>query len=374
MSAANQEYIDRFNKYKGRLDSAGAAVISATQYLTRATEGFPTHSHATIGAKWREWRDEEQCFYRMTDTGSAPTRVFPMPPEGGAPPGCWHMWGLLIQVQVDGTHGKTEFLRKIVAEIVADEECATHPATCPCKLPDNPWVYLDDVEALAPLKVKHSPKCQCAGFRRCTQMEEAIAAQKASISAAWKTVKEDAEAELAAKPELKVGPCRCDAQYCNISCSCLPGRIADAKKEAEAKPMVGGSEPKPVVASPHTRGSYYTHNVDTCACGTCYKSRVDSGTEQAYAKRCKDAADAVMAKMAKPLQRVEPPPLQRQNSVMGLLQAATNADTAIAKASAASGGTNHPDFAKALFAAMGTPHDSKCPHGMPFYACMPCSH
>ena len=170
-----------------------------------------------------------------------------------------------------------------------------------------------------------------------------------------------------------MGPCRCDAQYCNISCSCLPGRIADAKKEAEAKGG-GAAEPKPVVASPHTRGSYYTHNVDTCACGTCYKSRVDSGTEQAYAKRCKDAADAVMAKMAKPLQRAEIPPLQRQNSVIGILQAAANADTAIAKASAASGGTNHPDFAKALFAAMGTPHDSKCPHGMPFYACMPCSH
>jgi hypothetical protein len=30
--------------------------------------------------------------------------------------------------------------------------------------------------------------------------------------------------------------------------------------------------------------------------------------------------------------------------------------------------------AKAIFAAMGTPFDSKCPHGLPFYACMPCSH
>ena len=376
MSAANQEYIDRFNKYKGRLDSAAAAVIRATQYLVRPTEGFPTHSHPTIGAIWREWRDEEQCFWRMTDTGSAPTHVFPMPPEAGAPPPCWHMWGLLIQVQVDGTHGKTEFLRKIVAEIAADEECPSHPSTCPCKLPENPWVSPPDVEALTPLKVKHSPKCQCAGFRRCTQMEELMAAQRASISAAWKTVKEDhmavinaAEAELAAKPELKVGPCRCDAQYSNISCSCLPGRIADAKKEAEPKPMTAP------VASPHTRGSYYTHNVDTCPCGTCYKSRVDSGTQEAYAKKCKEAADAVMAKLGQPIQRAEIPPLQRQNSVMGILHAATSADAAIAKAATASGGsTNHPDFAKNLFAAMGTPHDSKCPHGIPFYACMPCSH
>lgn len=26
----------------------------------------------------------------------------------------------------------------------------------------------------------------------------------------------------------------------------------------------------------------YTHQVDTCPCGNCYKSRVDSGTQDAY--------------------------------------------------------------------------------------------
>ena len=358
MSAANQEYIDRFNKYKGRLDSAGAAVIRATQYLVRPTEGFPTHSHPTIGAKWREWRDEEQCFWRMTSSGTPPVRVFPMPPEGGAPPPCWHMWGLLIQAQIDGTHSKTEFLRRIVAEIVAEETCSTHPVSCPCKVPDHYWVYKDDVEALAPLKLRHSPNCQCAGFRSCAERNEANKAALAALNAASSaqmTRIQAAQAELAANPQLKVGPCRCDAQYSNISCSCLPGRIADAK-EAAAKPLVAP------VASPHTRGSYYTHNVDTCACGTCYKSRVDSGTEQAYAKRCQEAAAAVMAKLAQPLQRQELPVLQRQNSVMGTATAS------------ASGGTNHPDLAKAIFAAMGTPHDSKCAHGLPFYACMPCSH
>ena len=268
MSAANQEYIDRFNKYKGRLDSAGAAVIRATQYLVRPTEGFPTHSHPTIGAKWREWRDEEQCFWRMTSSGTPPVRVFPMPPEGGAPPPCWHMWGLLIQAQVDGTHGKAEFLRKIVAEIAADEECQSHPSTCPCKLPENPWVSPPDVEILAPLKVKHSPKCQCGGYRRCTEMEAVLAAKKTSIHAMWEKVKEDHMAVMR-------GPC---AQ--------------------------GGSEPKP----------------------------------------------------------------------QSIWAAAAAADAAIAKASAAAGGIEKPAFVKELFAAMGTPHDSTCPHGVPFYSCMPCSH
>ena len=33
------------------------------------------------------------------------------------------------------------------------------------------------------------------------------------------------------------------------------------------------------------------------------------------------------------------------------------------------------DFAKSLFQTIqGVKHDDKCPHGMPFYACMPCSH
>jgi hypothetical protein len=33
------------------------------------------------------------------------------------------------------------------------------------------------------------------------------------------------------------------------------------------------------------------------------------------------------------------------------------------------------DFAKSLFQTIqGVKYDDKCPHGMPFYACMPCSH
>ena len=107
----------------------------------------------------------------------------------------------------------------------------------------------------------------------------------------------------------------------------------------------------------------YQHNVETCACGTCHKARVDSGTADAYLNRCKEATKAAMK---------ESKGLKRQVSFM---EAALNADIAIAKATAASGGSAaDPDFAKNLFSALGTAHDSKCPHGLPFYACMPCSH
>jgi hypothetical protein len=58
----------------------------------------------------------------------------------------------------------------------------------------------------------------------------------------------------------------------------------------------------------------------------------------------------------------------------GFVADLTKASNAISAAAAKSGGLAGDDFAKNLFAAMGTPHDSKCPHGLPFYACMPCSH
>jgi hypothetical protein len=165
----------------------------------------------------------------------------------------------------------------------------------------------------------------------------------------------------------------------------------------------------------------YKHQVDSCACGTCYKARVDSGTQHLYEKRCKDASDAVMAKLDSTgcvsckasasgscvecytnknsydangkLKVPGDLSLLRQsyymdeqwymNSKKQQEAAATGssfaanlskASTAISQAATKSGGVGGEDFAKNLFAAMGTPHDSKCPHGLPFYACMCCSH
>jgi hypothetical protein len=54
--------------------------------------------------------------------------------------------------------------------------------------------------------------------------------------------------------------------------------------------------------------------------------------------------------------------------------ATKNARDARAASSGGGADVNSSDFAKSIFAEMGTPHDSECPHGLPFYACMPCSH
>jgi len=111
-----------------------------------------------------------------------------------------------------------------------------------------------------------------------------------------------------------------------------------------------GTQPK--ASAPYD----YKHNVETCACGTCHKARVDSGTADAYLKRCQENARGVQEKQ------------------QGVASAMSKATAAISAAAAKSGGIDKPDFAKNLFDAMGTPHDSTCPHGLPFYACMPCSH
>lgn len=354
MSSASQANIDRWNTYNSLKETARLAVICATQFLVRPTEGFPTYYDAEIESAWRKWRDAEEAFWRITDASSPPTRIFPAMPAADAEKCCFQMWGLLIQVQVDGTHGSTELLRQTVEQIVANEKCQSHPATCPCHVPENPWVYKEDVDALAPINPRHNPKCGCAGWNRCASREMAAAAAAAAVRA-----KQDADAAMA------------EQQAQNMA-----KQVARVELETRRAEEAFLRAPPPVYSSP------YTHNVDTCACGNCHKSRVDSGTSDAYMRRCREASDAAMARLSakggsERLQRQESyqPAAAAAGGGGGILGAAVRADVAIMRATKACGGsTDHPDFAKNLFAAMGTPHDSTCPHGLPFYACMPCSH
>jgi hypothetical protein len=65
----------------------------------------------------------------------------------------------------------------------------------------------------------------------------------------------------------------------------------------------------------------------------------------------------------------------KSNPVAKLLSDAQTADHAIAAARNLPGGQTEIGFAKNLFKTVqGVSYDSKCPHGLPFYACMGCSH
>ena len=362
-----QENCDRFNKYTSLLKNAANAVIRATQYLVHPTDGYPSHSTAEIRSLWNEWRYQETVFHKMVSTYNAlPERTFPATPYAGAQTCCFRMWGILIQVQIDGTYGSTDSLRETVLEIAANNICKSHPAICACHVPNHPWIYPADMEALAPINAKHNTRCECGGYQRCKQKDEAMLLEALPALEEWKV------------------------------------------KNAALGSM------SPVL---QRQSSYeYTHQVETCACGVCHKSRVDSGTQAAYEKRTRDAADAAIASLTSKREDL----YARQDRVKHYasnftdsLKVANTADTVISKASAVckkeclecpnsysptqplvgigaalakaglaietakaacGGGADHPDFAKNLFAAMGTPHDSKCPHGLPFYACMPCSH
>jgi hypothetical protein len=300
----------------------------------------------------------------MTNIGMMPNYVFPTPPpEDPEYRPCRQMWGCLVQEQVERGEFQAPLIKDAVAAIMASEACKSHPATCACKVPNNPWTWHECVAELEPLGVKHSPKCQCGGYQICKQKtpspEEVARTVVANIMV---SVIKKAEAELAEKPWLKVGDCRCDAQYSAVSCYCLPGRLAEAKAkysaalaaEPVAVPVavpvaapVAMASPVPApVPKPGTlsrQSTYdYQHHVDSCPCGTCHKARVDSGTQEAYEKKCRENSEAALKILAKPPKAIP----------SGLSE----------------------DFAKNLFAAMGTPHDSKCPHALPFYACMSCSH
>ena len=255
----------------------------------------------------------------MTGMDKPPNHLFPTPPPDDVEHRpCRQMWGLLIQQQVESQDFQAPLIKEAVATIMASEACKSHPATCACKVPNNPWTYHDCVEELKPLGLKHNP-----------------------------------------------------------------GRLREVNVARDNMNIVSPPVSKLSVFD-------YKHHVDSCACGTCHKARCDSGTQGAYYKRVHEAAEATIARVTSKREDL----CMRQDRVnhyaqkycdqnptsalTGILQAAMNADTAINKASAAcdSSGPGDPEFAKALFAAMGTPHNFNCPcgSGLPSYACMPCSH
>ena len=308
--------------------------------------------------------------------------VFPKMPAVDAEECCFKMWGLLIQVQIDGTHGSTNFLRETVLEIAASHRCKSHLPTCSCHVPDHPWKDKEDMEALAPINPKHRFDCNCAGWKHCKQKE----AERAALSRALD------EKTLYTSKGFPYEFCKCDMED-EDSCTCGKPEKSNVDKamlldaSGNLTPEMGQALcgkgwtkilpcehgythcvvcPEPSKRNPPSNYDY-KHRIEECACGTCHKARVDSGTQEAYERKLRERSSATLS-YSRTYESVS-------SGITQLIQASVKADEAIAKATAMSGGgPDQPDFAKNLFAAMGTPHDSKCPHGLPFYSCMPCSH
>ena len=271
----SEHKIDRWNRYKERLDNARTPIIRAFLHLVRPTEGFPKYTVAQIRQAYDDWAAEERAFNAATadSYGSFQRdRVFPEQPAEGAPAACWRMWAISIQFQVEGDHTTGYNLPGAVEAILATPECASHPASCPCRVPVNPWTFHQHVKALDPLGIKHNKDCECGGYRVCAK----------------KPTLEQLRAEWRSVPELKK-----------------------------------------------------TAHVKDCMCSPCFWAREKAGG----------------------------------GAIDKLCGAFEKAGASIVAAKAMPGGDTDVGFAKNLFQTVqGVKFDDKCPHGLPFYACMPCSH
>ena len=93
-------------------------------------------------------------------------------------------------------------------------------------------------------------------------------------------------------------------------------------------PALGGGPPTP-----------YVHNINSCACIKCHNTRVANGTQDDYMAKLRAETDKVLG-------------------LYGMTHAC-----------------NDDGFLKNLFKAVqGVNYDDKCPHALPYYACMSCSH
>jgi hypothetical protein len=120
------------------------------------------------------------------------------------------------------------------------------------------------------------------------------------------------------------------------------------QKERDNKPVHSGGGPLSHTSEVGYGGPppSYTptpdvHNIDKCACSKCHKTRVANGTQDAYMAKLRAETDKVLGSLVtKP-----------------------------------SSGKLDGDFVKNLFKSVqGVNYDDKCPHALPYYACMSCSH
>ena len=102
------------------------------------------------------------------------------------------------------------------------------------------------------------------------------------------------------------------------------------------------------------------HNVK-CACKACHDKRVANGTLDAYMKMLQADTDAF---------------LQNYSTTVVSSKATDLLKTgAKEEAKATPAGNSDDSFIKNLFKTVqGVNYDSRCPHGLPYYACMSCSH
>jgi len=356
--SSSHESIARWNKYKTRLDTTKTAVIRAYLYLIRPKDGFPSYSPPLISALYDQWKDEENLFYRMTTPDEPPKRTLPKPPYGGEQ-ACWRMWALLIQQQVEGSLGQLTQLKECVAEILANPKCLTH-SNCSCKVPSNPWIFPEELAILEPLKLNHNPKCRCDDTR-------------------YRACKEnDFPPPPIQPPPIQPPLTHDDTLFGHTApmfvCQPLPAPDQErfTMEQRLALPVVHSPIPQPGTTESLSRLLDRIIGVNDAAIAVANASLPRPQATQPTPQPTQPTPQPTQPTPQPTQPTPQPTPFTQKFD--SFVNQVNKAQAAIDTAAKASGGIQSPNFAKELFAAMGTPHDSKCPHGLPFYSCMPCSH
>jgi hypothetical protein len=269
----SSESINQFNLLKQHFYNEGELPFSV------ALNTFSVLKDNMIIAAWDTWALARKHFNQEYYSISVPLEPCPAPPPDGAEYApCREMWvhSLRKRLEENKEHFHLEGIKETVEKILASEACKSHPATCPCKVPNNPFTWWEVLDVLDPLGVTHNPLCKCdppSGCKRRAKVN-AMVGGGASIASgiATSTYKHN------------VDNCACG--------TCHKARLDAGTDDAYYERCHNASRAMQMTLAAKEKA----HNVDTCACGTCHKARNDAGTQEAYDEWNRKAIEAVLGK------------------------------------------------------------------------------
>jgi hypothetical protein len=267
---SSQSSMEQFNRMKEHFYKEGELPLLV------ALHAFSELSNQNIITAWDTWARERQHFYTHYHGISIPLQSCPPPPpEGTEYALCREMWVHTLRkfVEENKEHFQTEGIKQTVDKIVASDAWKSHPANCPCKVPNNPFTCWEVLEVIDALGVTHNPYCHCnppSGCKKQAKVKAMVGSGATGI--ATSTYKHN------------VDNCACG--------TCHKARVDSGKEDAYYERCLNASRAILKTLAAQEKA----HNPKTCACGTCHTARVASGTQGEYDEWNRKAVQAALGK------------------------------------------------------------------------------
>jgi hypothetical protein len=317
--------VEIFNRFNQLVEASRNAVCRHIQYLLKPDDGYPKGSDVKLKELYNVWRADCRAMDAACEEYihlASRQEMIVMPPDDEEHTLCRRMAAVIIERNIFSEFNAENYLPALVEKMKVSE-CWKHPDSCTCHDLKG-WTYKNN-DLLHTLNMHYVEK----------EGDRLRLAEPVSVGGG----------ALSHQPAMGGG------SRVRVACG--------GWRDCTCGGCSGGGAGAAPLSSPslrHTR----PHLTD-CACGVCHRARVANGTQDAYMARLTAETDRVLAR------EFQTDRYTSSASIDGML------------------GTAHPmhasrsglddDFVKNLFKAVqGVEYDSKCPHGLPFYACMPCSH